>query len=81
MAVPIADNWKAIHDRLQQIKWEESASHRPCPQCGGRGWMPDYTGAQRAYTVGFAICDICHNSEDLPPPAPEPRKGHGRTTP
>jgi hypothetical protein len=31
MAEPIANDWKAIHDRMQQIKSEESAALRPCP--------------------------------------------------
>jgi hypothetical protein len=39
MAEPIANDWKAIHDRMQQIKLEESAW--PCGRCGGRGWMPN----------------------------------------
>ncbi len=32
MAEPIANDWKAIRDRMQQIKAEESAFPRPCPQ-------------------------------------------------
>jgi hypothetical protein len=76
MAEPIANDWKAIHDRMQQIKSEESASHRSCPGCNGRGWVPDYLGAGRAYLV--SICDVCHNPEDMPPPGPERRNGSGR---
>jgi hypothetical protein len=59
MAEPIANDWKAIHDRMQQIKAEESASHRPCPQCNDSGWMPDYMSARRGYMV--CVCDVCHN--------------------
>jgi hypothetical protein len=79
MAEPIANDWKAIRDRMQQIKSEESASSRPCPRCKDRGWMPNYGGGgQRAYKV--SICDLCHNPNGLPPPvAPEVGFGRGLT--
>ena len=44
MAEPIANDWKAIRDRMQQIKSEESASSQPCPRCSGRGWISNYIG-------------------------------------
>src|SRR6195952_553490 len=44
MAEPIANDWKAIRDRMQQIKSEESASSQLCPQCSGRGWISNYIG-------------------------------------
>ena len=71
MAEPIANDWKAIRDGMQQIRSEESASSRPCPLCKDRGWKPNYGGGgQRAYMV--SICDLCHNPKGLPPPvAPE----------
>jgi hypothetical protein len=36
MSEPIANDWKAIHDRMQQIQAERSPSVGPCRQCGGR---------------------------------------------
>jgi hypothetical protein len=79
MAEPIANDWKAIHDRMQQIKAEESASHRPCPQCNDSGWVPDYMSAQRGYMV--CVCDVCHNPKDMRPPGLERRNGSGRAMP
>jgi hypothetical protein len=66
MAEPIANDWKAIHDRMQQIKLEESVW--PCRRCGGRGWMPNPVRprAQRGYM--FSPCDDCDNPNDLPSP-------------
>ena len=66
MAEPIANDWKAIHDRMQQIKSEESAVLWPCPRCKDRGWMPVYRGHQR--TPSVTTCDLCHNPQSLPRP-------------
>ena len=33
MPVPIADDWKAINDRKQQIEAERSAFSKPCRMC------------------------------------------------
>jgi hypothetical protein len=75
MAVPIANDWKAIHDRMQQIEAEQSAFSRPCPRCNGLGWIADYfSPRQHPQTVGYSTCDICHNPRDQPPP----RRGAGR---
>jgi hypothetical protein len=79
MAEPIANDWKAIHDRMQQIKWEESASSQPCPRCNGCGWVPDYMGTGRANAV--CVCDFCHNPKGLPPAGPVRRGGPGRGMP
>jgi hypothetical protein len=68
MAVPIANDWKAIHDRMQQIEAERSPSPRYCPRCNDRGWMPGYGGEW------LVICNICHNPKDLPRPSPEHRE-------
>jgi hypothetical protein len=68
MAEPIANDWKAIHDRMQQIRAERSAFSRACPQCGGRGWTSDFLERRHSQTVGYAICGVCHNLWDLPPP-------------
>jgi hypothetical protein len=66
MAEPIANDWKAIHDRMQQIKSEESTALWPCPRCKDRGWMPVYRAPQRTHS--FTTCDLCHNPRSLPPP-------------
>ncbi len=54
MPEPIANDWKAIRDRLQQIKSKESASSRPCPRCNGRGWIADYIG-RSACSCGLGL--------------------------
>src|SRR3978361_1981194 len=54
MAEPIANDWKAIRDRMQQIKSEESASSQPCPRCSGRGWISDYIG-RSACSCGLSL--------------------------
>ena len=72
MAEPIANDWKAIRDRMQQIKAEKQASQRPCPECKGRGWIPAY-GRSGFYMA--CVCDICQNPKDLP--SPDPRGGFG----
>jgi hypothetical protein len=67
MAEPIANDWKAIHDRMQQIKAEQVAYHvLRCPQCNDRGWVTYYTGSRRVPTVH--ICDSCLNPEEFPAP-------------
>jgi hypothetical protein len=48
MAEPIANDWKAIHDRMQQIRAERSASFRHCPQCGSRGWVPNFLDGRQS---------------------------------
>jgi hypothetical protein len=71
MAEPIANDWKAIHDRMQQIQAERSPSPRRCLQCNDRGWMRDYLGER----VG--VCDVCRNPKNLPRPGPERRGKRG----
>jgi hypothetical protein len=68
MAEPIANDWRAIHDRMQQIEAERSPSPRRCPRCNDRGWMAGY-GRERVVT-----CDLCRNPKDLPHPSPERRE-------
>ena len=70
MAEPIANDWKAIHDRMQQIVAERSAPFRPCSQCGGRGWLPEYLQGRQSPMVGYAICNICGNPNGIAAPAP-----------
>ena len=65
MTIPIVEDWKAIHDRMQQIKAERSAS-RLCPRCKGTGWMPDLYGYRSS---SFKPCDVCDNPERLPRPS------------
>jgi hypothetical protein len=68
MAVPIADDWKAIHNRMQQIRAEQTAFSRPCPECNGLGWITEISNRRHPQTVGYAICGRCHNPRDLSPP-------------
>ena len=74
MAEPIANDWKAIRDRMQQIKSEELTFQRPCSGCKDRGWMPAY-GRSGSYTV--CVCDMCHNPKGLPSPDVNRRVGLG----
>ena len=67
MAESIANDWKAIHDRMQQIRAEQSASFQPCRQCNGLGWIPDFSDRRHPQTVGYAVCGLCFNPSDLPP--------------
>jgi hypothetical protein len=55
MAQPIADDWKAINDRMQQIQAERSAFSRPCQTCNGLGWIPDlsYRGRPSEASTAF----------------------------
>jgi hypothetical protein len=75
----IANDWKAIRDRMQQIKAEESAFSRPCPQCKGRGWIPDHMSVHRAEAV--CVCDFCQNPDNLPPTGRERRGVPSRVLP
>ena len=75
MAEPIANDWKAINDRLQQIQAERSAFFKPCPTCNGLGWIPDlwhYGGRSREARV--IPCSMCRNPKDLAPPQLIPRR-------
>jgi hypothetical protein len=74
MAEPIANDWKAIRDRMQQIKSEKQAFQQPCSGCKGRGWIPVY-GRSGSYTA--CVCEICQNPRDLPSPNPDRRGGFG----
>jgi hypothetical protein len=67
MAEPIANDWKAINDRMQQIQAERSPSPRPCPQCEGWGWTLEYFSGRHASAV--VICDFCRNPENRPLPS------------
>ena len=65
MAEPIANDWKAIHDRMQQIRAERSAPSPPCPQCGGRGWTPHFLNGALSQLVGYVVCSLCANPKGL----------------
>jgi hypothetical protein len=68
MAVPIADDWKAIHDRMQQIRAEQAGFSRPCSECNGLGWIPQISDRRHPQTVGYAICGLYENPTERPPP-------------
>jgi hypothetical protein len=65
MAVPIVNDWKAIHDRMRQISAEEASVHAPCPLCQDVGWTNDRFSNRRDT---YRICRVCHNPKDLPRP-------------
>jgi hypothetical protein len=65
MAVPIADDWKAIHDRMQQIRVEESGIQPPCSACKGIGWTSERFGDRRNV---YRICAACQNPKGRPRP-------------
>jgi hypothetical protein len=66
MAVPIANDWKAINDRMQQIQAERSALTRPCRMCNNLGWIPELWDSGREARV--APCYLCGNPKNLTPP-------------
>jgi hypothetical protein len=68
MAEPIANDWKAIRDRMQQIRAEQYASSRPCPRCNDCGWIPDFLDGHRSRAVGYAVCGRCGNPNGIAPP-------------
>jgi hypothetical protein len=68
MAELIANNWKAIHDRMEEIKAEQSASCFPCTECGSRGWVPSFLNGRQSKIVGYSVCGFCGNPKDLAPP-------------
>ena len=74
MAVPIADDWKAINDRMQQIRAERVAFSGPCRMCNGLGWVPDLSYGGRPREVWFFVCNLCGNPKGLTPPQFVPRR-------
>jgi hypothetical protein len=59
MADPIADNWKAMHDPMRQMKVSTVQRQRLAARL---------RGGQRAHMV--YVCDVCRNSKDMPSPRP-----------
>ena len=74
MAVPIADDWKAINDRMQQIQAERFAVSRRCVMCSGLGWIPEFSNARRPREARVVPCIQCRNPKDLAPPEFVPRR-------
>ena len=74
MAELIANDWKAIHDRMQQIQAERFAFSGPCRMCNGLGWVPDLS-VDRRYRgeARVALCTLCRNPKGLAPPRFIPR--------
>jgi hypothetical protein len=62
MAEPIANDWKAISDRMHQIRAEQL-----CPKCENRGWIPKKTLAL-GRPLRLFVCDFCGNPENRPAP-------------
>jgi hypothetical protein len=69
MAQPIADDWKAINDRMRQIQAERSALSGPCPTCNGLRWI-----RKRFGEAGVVACSTCQTPKDLFPGSPFPRR-------
>jgi hypothetical protein len=63
MAEPIANDWKAINARMQQIKAEHSGAAQSCPKCHNNGWIANFH-----YRAGYRVCDRCENPKLLPKP-------------
>jgi hypothetical protein len=74
MAEPIANDWKAINDRMQQIKAERSAFSGPCRICNGLGWVPEFSDVRRPREARVVACNLCRNPKDLIPPQFIPRR-------
>jgi hypothetical protein len=74
MPVPIAEDWKAINDRMQQIRAERSAVSGPCRMCNGLGWVPDLSVDRRSREARVVPCSLCRNPRDLAPPEFIPRR-------
>jgi hypothetical protein len=74
MAEPIANDWKAIHDRMQQIQAERSEFSQPCRMCNGLGWVPDLSVDRRFHEARVVPCILCRNPKGLAPPRFVPRK-------
>jgi hypothetical protein len=52
MTETIANDWKAIHDRMQQIRAEQTSFSRRCLICNGRGRIP--TSSRRVGRCEFS---------------------------
>ncbi len=65
MAEPIANDWKAINARMQEIKAENAGVIQSCPKCYNIGWVAKFYGYR-----DYRVCDRCHNPACLPRPAP-----------
>jgi hypothetical protein len=74
MAVPIANDWKAINDRMQQIQAERAPSFGRCPRCNNVGWIPESLDDRRPGQGRVVPCYLCGNPKDLVPPPFVPRK-------
>jgi hypothetical protein len=73
MPEPIANDWKAIHDRMQQIKAERSVAARSCAICNGLGWIPDFSDGRRP-RERVVPCYLCKNPNSPTQPQFVPQK-------
>jgi hypothetical protein len=74
MAEPIANDWKAIHDRMQQIQAERSPWYGLCPRCHNVGWIPESSDVGRPHQARVVLCYVCGNPKGLAPRRFVPRK-------
>jgi hypothetical protein len=72
MAEPIANDWRAINHRLQQIKAEQAGSYGPCPECGGRGWVAHFVDGYQSRLAGYKPCSLCDNPRGIAAPRISP---------
>lgn len=72
MAGFIANDWKAIHDRMEQIQTERTGVTLVCHRCGNKGWVSDTSNVRGA---AYSICKVCRNPKGLPNPAERERGG------
>ena len=68
MAEPIANDWKAIHDRMQQIRAEQSAFSRPAQSATALAGYPTSraVGTPKRWAMPFAGSALTRGSAPTP---------------
>jgi hypothetical protein len=81
MAVPIANDWKAIHDRMQQIQAERSPPFGRCLRCNNLGWIPEPLDDRRRREARVVPCYLVRKPDGSAPAAVRPQKMRRRGGP
>ena len=74
MAQPIADDWKAINDRMRQIQAERSALSGPCPTCNGLRWIRVLSDGKRFGEARVVPCRYVPKPKGSAPQKSVPQK-------